>query len=74
MNMGPGLGAMGLGTIAPFEGLKNHKFQRDRAGFWRLISYIGKEQHQCPLKNSGDVCKLLKYRVLERKIDGDDLN
>ena len=25
-------------------------------------------------KNSGDVCKLLKYRVLERKIDGDDLN
>ena len=30
--------------------------------------------HQCPLKNSGDVCKLLKYRVLEQKIDGDDLN
>ena len=25
-------------------------------------------------KNSGDVCKLLKYRVLEQKIDGDDLN
>ena len=25
-------------------------------------------------KNSGDVCKLLKYRDLERKIDGDDLN
>ena len=30
--------------------------------------------HYCPLKNSGDVCKLLKYRVLERKIDDDDLN
>ena len=30
--------------------------------------------HQCPLKNSGDVCKLLKYRVLEQKIGGDDLN
>jgi hypothetical protein len=27
-----------------------------------------------PLKNSRDVCKLLKHRVLERIIDGDDLN
>ena len=32
------------------------------------------ETHQCPLKISGIVCKLLKYRVLELKIDGDDLN
>ena len=30
--------------------------------------------HSCPLKISGDVCRLLKYRVLERKIDDDDLN
>ena len=26
------------------------------------------------IKNSRDVCKLFKYRVLEQKIDGDDLN
>ena len=30
--------------------------------------------HLCPLKVFGDVCKLFKYRSLERKIDGDDLN
>ena len=39
-----------------------------------LYTNICPQDHQCPLKNSGDVCKLLKYRVLERKIDGDDLN
>ena len=58
-----------------YVGLGCYVFLRNSLKIFRkTCNYLFFLFHKCPLKVSRIVCKLFKYRILDRKINGDDLN